>query len=133
MFLFSIYTVNVYSNRLLTFQTAVESFLLFCRAGWVDLHNLNESIASQPTLPVHKITLVYVAPITMCMHIHTYAHVHSHICMHAHTHMHIHTHSGVASLDLMLGHTLYNRPCLATSMLVHTCIYIWLLSKKCTA
>ena len=41
--------------------------------------------------------------------------------------------SGVASLDLMLGHTFYNRPCLATSMLVHTCIYIWLLSKKCTA
>ena len=32
--------------------------------------------------------------------------------------------NGVASLDLMLGHTFYNRPCLATSMLVHTCIYI---------
>ena len=29
--------------------------------------------------------------------------------------------SGVASLDLMLGHTFYNRPCLATGMLVHTC------------
>ena len=32
--------------------------------------------------------------------------------------------SGVASLDLMLGHTFYNRPCLATGMLVHTWIYI---------
>ena len=32
--------------------------------------------------------------------------------------------SGVASLDLMLGHTFYNRPCLATGMLVHTCTYI---------
>ena len=31
-------------------------------------------------------------------------------------------HSGVASLDLMLGHTFYNRPCLATGMLVHMCI-----------
>ena len=41
--------------------------------------------------------------------------------------------SGIASLDLMLGHTFYNRTCLATSTLVHTCIYIWLLSKKCTA
>ena len=41
--------------------------------------------------------------------------------------------SGVASLDLMLGHTLYNKPCLATCMLFHICIYIWLLSKKCTA
>ena len=44
-----------------------------------------------------------------------------------------HITSDVASLDLMLGHTFYNRPCLVTSMLVHTCIYIWLLSKKCTA
>ena len=34
------------------------------------------------------------------------------------------TFSGVASLDLMLGHIFYNRPRLATSMLVHTCIYI---------
>ena len=41
--------------------------------------------------------------------------------------------SGVASLDLMLGHTFYNRPCLVTGMLVHTYLYIWLLSKKCTA
>ena len=32
--------------------------------------------------------------------------------------------SSVASLDLMLGHTFYNRPCLATGMLVHTCIYM---------
>ena len=32
--------------------------------------------------------------------------------------------SGVASLDLMLGHTFYNKSCLATGMLVHTCIYI---------
>ena len=41
--------------------------------------------------------------------------------------------SGVASLDLMLEHTFYNRPCLATGMLIHMCIYIWLLSKNCTA
>ena len=33
--------------------------------------------------------------------------------------------SGVASLDLILGHTFYNRPCLAIGMLVHTCIYIY--------
>ena len=47
--------------------------------------------------------------------------------------------SGVASLDLMLWHTsFYNTPCLtilkyslATSMLVHTCIYLWLLFEKC--
>ena len=38
--------------------------------------------------------------------------------------------SGVASLDLMLGHTFYNRSCLATGMLVHTCIYIWLKRYK---
>ena len=43
------------------------------------------------------------------------------------------TSSGLASLDLMVGHTFYNRPCLATGMLVHTCIYIWLLFKKCNA
>ena len=31
-----------------------------------------------------------------------------------------------------LGHTFYNRPCLATDMLVHTCFYIWLLfTEKC--
>ena len=39
--------------------------------------------------------------------------------------------SGVASLDLMLGYTFYNRPCLATGMLVHTCINVWLLFEKC--
>ena len=31
-----------------------------------------------------------------------------------------------------LGHTFYNRPCLTTGMLVHTCFYIWLLfTEKC--
>ena len=38
--------------------------------------------------------------------------------------------SGVASLDVMLGHTFYNRPCLATGMLVHMYINIWLLFEK---
>ena len=37
--------------------------------------------------------------------------------------------SGVGSLELMLGHTFYNRPCLAIDMLVHTCKYIWLFEK----
>ena len=35
--------------------------------------------------------------------------------------------SGAASLDLMLGHTFYNGPCLTTGMLVHTCIYVRML------
>ena len=45
--------------------------------------------------------------------------------------------SGVASLDLMLGHTSsYKTPCLiiaslATSMLVYMCIHSWLLFEKC--
>ena len=31
-----------------------------------------------------------------------------------------------------IGYTFYNRPCLATGMLVHTCFYIWLLfTEKC--
>ena len=42
--------------------------------------------------------------------------------------------SGAASLDLMLGHTFYNRPCLATGMLVHTYIYIIMVAvKRCKA
>ena len=47
-------TVNVhmYSNWLLAFQTAAESSLLYCRAGWVDLQNLNESMVSQLALPM---------------------------------------------------------------------------------
>ena len=32
---------------------------------------------------------------------------------------------------LLLVHTFYKRPCLATGMLVHTCIYICLLFEKC--
>ena len=31
------YTINVHSNWLLAFQTAVESFLLYHIKGWVDL------------------------------------------------------------------------------------------------
>ena len=49
-----------------------------------------------------------------------------------------HLTSGTASLNLMLGHThFYNAtmPCyvysLATSMLVHTWVYLWLLFKNC--
>ena len=47
--------------------------------------------------------------------------------------------SGVANLNLMLGHTsFYNIPCLysykyssATGWLVYTCIHLWLLFEKC--
>ena len=50
----------------------------------------------------------------VCMHVRMY--VCMYVCMYVYMYvcMYVCMYSGVASLDLMLGHTFYNRPCLAS-------------------
>ena len=68
-------TINVHNNYwLLAFQTAVESFLLYRRTGWVDFQNLNGSMASQLALLCIRIALL-----TENFYVRAYAHVHAHV------------------------------------------------------
>lgn len=47
-------TELMYTQYLATFQIVGGNSLLFCRAGWVDLQSLNESMDSQLALPVQE-------------------------------------------------------------------------------
>jgi len=68
----------------------MESSLLFCRADWVDLQSLNESMAFQLALPVTdiKFTLIEYAHACVCTCMHACTHTAHTICI-FHTEVHI--------------------------------------------